>query len=251
MVRLPNGLRTFIVSLISGSVVTGIIWIKVIPQNNSSNPSDQSENSTLPTSSVEPNQNLETVKILVRDSKSDLLLSGVEIEIVANEEVIREKTFDDGSFKVQIPKQKLREVYISLRRPGYKPILKKPTNLSVDPNKSRTFYLEPDEGQTNSSSEYTPTATIKTKKEVYAEGEPIEVEYFGLPGKYQDLIVLTNSSTSEKNWNRYLDKRKNVGTKGNITFDGIPPGNYEIRTYYNYRPGSYFRLIGRYSIEVK
>ncbi len=177
-----------------------------------------------------------------------------EIKLLAKldlEEVIREKTYDDGSFKVQLPKQKLEEVYISLRRPGYKPILKKPTNLLVDPNKPRTFYLEPDEGQPNSFSEYTPTATIKTKKEVYAEGEPIEVEYFGLPGKYKDSIVLTDASTSEKDWHRYIDNHKNVGTKGNITFDGIRPGNYEIRAYYNYRSGSYFRLIGRHSIEVK
>jgi hypothetical protein len=199
-----------------------------------------------------PPQDLQTVSVLVRDSKSDLPLSDVEVEIVVKEEIVKEKTSDLGSLKVQIPKQRLGEVSISLRKSGYKPINRRLLNLSVEPDKMRTLYLEPEnsEIQGNSPGTYAPKANISIKKAIFTEGEPIEVEYSGLPGKYKDSITLIDSSKSEKDRDGF-ETRYNVGTKGVITFDGVPPGNYEVRAYYNYREGNYYTLIGRQPLAVK
>lgn len=195
-----------------------------------------------------PNVPPVTLSIIVRDLTSDITLPDVAIEIQTKEELIKEKTVQDGTFKVQIRTQVLEEVYVSLRRSGYKSITRKPINLSVDPNKARTFYLEPEISIKPENPTY--TATINTNKQIYAVGETIQVEYSELPGKYSDFISLVDSSISEKEWNRG-ERRDNISTQGDLTFDGMPPGSYEIRAYYNYREGRYYKLIGRFPFKVQ
>jgi hypothetical protein len=245
----PAWVLSALIAFILGAIGSGYVFISVFPgQPNPSNPMP----SPFPSTST-PNQEMETVKIIVRDSKSDLTLSGVEVEIQTKETVINDKTVEDGTLTTQIPRQVLGEIYISLRLQDYKQITRKPINLSVEPNKLRPFYLEPsvkDGTNGDASTDFEPKAIINTKKTIYAEGEPIQVDYSGFPGKYQDLITLVNSSVSEKQWNQG-EVRRNISTKGEITYDGFPPGNYEIRAYYNYKEGNYYKLIGRHPIEVK
>ncbi len=94
----------------------------------------------------------------------------------------------------------------------------------------------------------TPSAIITVAKEVFAEGEPIRVEFSGLPGRYKDWITLVEASKADKNYGKYIYVKKS----GSVVFDGMPPGEYEIRAMYQYQPSrQYNKVIGRRSITVK
>lgn len=118
---------------------------------------------------------------------------------------------------------------------------------------SPTSNTNSDNFQTNSPSSVngnvTFKAVIETEKQVYTVGEPIQIKYSGMPAQYSDFIVLVDALKAEDDFSSYSSI--NTKTDGTYTFDSLPPGNYEIRAYYNYRPGNYYKLIGRRSIAIK
>jgi LCCL domain-containing protein/PAN domain-containing protein len=80
-------------------------------------------------------------------------------------------------------------------------------------------------------------AILQTNKNVYAPNEGIVVEYSGLPGNQQDWITITQASAPENTYGQWFF----TGGKqnGSLNFNGLSPGNYEARVYFNWPQGGY------------
>lgn len=175
----------------------------------------------------------------------------------------------NGYVKNNIPFREYVEVTIS--KEGYQPL---PITLNLYPKRDDTpftYQLEkessslppspsPSPSKSNlptpnqiSSTSSSPEgnsrfrAIIKLDKDVFEEGEPIRVEYSGLPGRYRDWITLIDASKPDKAYGQ----RFYINKSGLVEFDGMSPGEYEIRAVYNYKSGNYNRVIGRHSLTVK
>jgi hypothetical protein len=77
--------------------------------------------------------------------------------------------------------------------------------------------------------------TIRTRKSVYAAFEPVVVDFLGFPGNPKDWITVVKASDGpevEKQY--YYTEGKREGT---FTYDGLPPGDYEARAYFNWPDG--------------
>ena len=174
-------------------------------------------------------------------------------------------TDSNGYVKNNIPLREDVEIIIS--KEGY---ITLPKTLNLDPqrdDKPVVYQLEKKSGSPPSSPEQstsiTPNqspsvpsspeensnfrASIKLEKDVFEEGEPIRVEYSGLPGRYRDWITLIDDSKPDKESGQFFY----INKSGSVEFDGMPPGKYEIRAVYNYKRGNYNKVIGRRSITVK
>jgi hypothetical protein len=88
---------------------------------------------------------------------------------------------------------------------------------------------------------------VRTGKKVYAQDEPIVVYFNNLPGNKQDWITIVPSSAPAdkyKEWS-YTNGQQN----GKFTFQGLNPGDYEARVYFNWPSGGY-NIEGRYAFTV-
>ena len=73
--------------------------------------------------------------------------------------------------------------------------------------------------------------TVSTQKAVYSPGEKIVVNYSGFPGNARDWIgVVPASYKDEQLAQWFLTDGKD---SGNMTFDGLPHGDYEVRGFFN------------------
>ena len=104
---------------------------------------------------------------------------------------------------------------------------------------------QPTLAQTNSSSNqllnnYTVavgTAIAKTQKTDYAANEQIVVDYSGFPGNARDWITISPASNPDNRYGQYFyTQGKQNGT---YTFRGLPAGEYEVRSYFNWSAGGY------------
>lgn len=78
---------------------------------------------------------------------------------------------------------------------------------------------------------------ILPTKQTYAPGEPIVVTIDGLPGNHQDWICLVPAGSSDEEWGEwfYTDGRRSL----TYTFQGKPPGTYEVRVHLNWPDNGY------------
>jgi len=79
---------------------------------------------------------------------------------------------------------------------------------------------------------------VKTDKEVYAEGEKIQVNFFSAPGSSRDWICIAaaGSPDNEAGDYQYMPHGESQGV---LAFAAPVPGKYEVRAYYNYSRNGY------------
>jgi hypothetical protein len=87
----------------------------------------------------------------------------------------------------------------------------------------------------------------RTQKNVYKPGEPIVVEFSGLPGYETDWITIVSAAVSDTTYNEwyYTDGKQS----GYMTFKGLSAGTYEVRVYFNWSEGGY-KVRDRYRFIV-
>ncbi|MES0335740.1 MAG: serine/threonine-protein kinase [Candidatus Magnetobacterium sp. LHC-1] len=105
------------------------------------------------------------------------------------------------------------------------------------------------------TSPYIPPATttdskavITTQKQIYQPYEPIVVQYSALPGNAQDWLTIVQSSAPTNSYNQWFYTTGQ--TDGSYQFNGLPPGDYDVRLYYDWPRGGY-NLIKRHRFSVK
>lgn len=79
--------------------------------------------------------------------------------------------------------------------------------------------------------------SVRTLKGKYAPFEEIDIEFSGLPGNQQDWITLVKSSDPENTYGQWFYTKGKQS--GRYTFNGMPAGSYEIRTYLDWPKGGY------------
>lgn len=87
-----------------------------------------------------------------------------------------------------------------------------------------------------------------THKPVYAAQEPILVEFSRLPGNAQDWITLVAAAQPDNQYGEYFFTQGK--SAGQMNFNGLPPGSYEVRLYYNW-PSDGFKVQFRYPFVVR
>jgi hypothetical protein len=78
---------------------------------------------------------------------------------------------------------------------------------------------------------------VSLEKESFAADEAIAIEYSGLPGNDQDWITLVKASDPDDTYGEWFYTDGQVD--GTYTFEGLEPGEYEIRVYYNWPDGDF------------
>jgi TolB-like protein len=81
------------------------------------------------------------------------------------------------------------------------------------------------------------SSKIYLKKDIYSADENIVIEYSGMPGYQHDWITLTESSKPDTDWGNWFYTQGQQS--GQYIYNGIKPGTYEIRAYYNWPAGGY------------
>lgn len=89
---------------------------------------------------------------------------------------------------------------------------------------------------------------ISTNKTIYQASESILVNYANLPGNSGDWITIVPSSAPDDSYNEwfYTEGQRS----GSRQFNGLTPGNYEVRVYYNWPDGGYV-VQDRYAFTVR
>jgi hypothetical protein len=250
MNNIPRWLWSGIVGLLLGAVATGTIVIKLLPCNPSTSSTPVS-----PLPDPPKPDNLEDLRILVRDSKTKQSLKDVVLEITVKEGLIQGRTLDDGTYRFQVPKQKLGEFKVILQKQGYQQ-QELPINFSINPNEPKLIYLEPDSTQPptqppvqggNPSPNDFFRVDIKPNKKTYTSLEHIKVEYsfYNVPEEYRTWINVIEASRPEGESGNY----KWTSKSGIVELRGQPQGDYQIRAYISV--GGQNSLVGRYPITVK
>jgi serine protease len=75
------------------------------------------------------------------------------------------------------------------------------------------------------------TPKLSLPKTSYAANEPIVVSYTNLPGNARDWISVFTASAANNDYGQWF--YTNGATSGTMTFNGLAPGNYEIRLFLN------------------
>lgn len=89
-------------------------------------------------------------------------------------------------------------------------------------------------------------AKITLEKTTFANGEPIKVQYSDMPGLSGDWITIVPKGQTDKSWCSW---QWSDGTSGTQWYGGVPPGDYEVRTYYGWSSGQ-CEVIGRQAFTV-
>jgi len=101
---------------------------------------------------------------------------------------------------------------------------------------SGTTNSEPTGTQTQQS---TQSHIVWTEKPVYAPGESITVYFAGFSASKTDWLTLVRASDEPNTYDgrrwAYTEGRQ----QGSLTFEGLEPGYYEVRSYYSWPSGGY------------
>jgi TolB-like protein len=92
------------------------------------------------------------------------------------------------------------------------------------------------------------TGSIILGQFVFSGSEAVTVKYKGLLGNQYDWITLVEETTSDDKYGEWFYTYGK--TSGSYTFKNVPPGNYEVRLYYDWPSGGY-QVQGRIKITVK
>jgi hypothetical protein len=89
---------------------------------------------------------------------------------------------------------------------------------------------------------------LRTLKRTYAVGEPVDIEFSGLPGYSQDWITVVPATAPDNSQGEWFYAG---GMKSGIhTFSGLQPGSYEVRVYFDWPSGGY-DIKARYAFTVE
>ncbi|KJU82154.1 serine/threonine protein kinase [Candidatus Magnetobacterium bavaricum] len=91
-------------------------------------------------------------------------------------------------------------------------------------------------------------AVITTQKQTYQPHEPIVVQYSALPGNAQDWLTIVQSNAPTDSYRQWFYTKGQ--TDGSYQFNGLPPGSYEVRLYYDWPRGGY-NLVKRHRFDVR
>jgi len=89
---------------------------------------------------------------------------------------------------------------------------------------------------------------ISGVKPVYSKYEQVTVKYAGLPGNSQDWLTLVSASEPDTTYGEWFYTQGQRA--GSYTFKPVPPGNYEVRIYFNWPDGGYI-VQKRIRIKIK
>jgi len=81
--------------------------------------------------------------------------------------------------------------------------------------------------------------TVNTNKEEYTVGEPILVHYSGMPDYDGYNWIAVSRADADTKGRTYIDWFRLYESEGDHTFKSLPPGDYEIRVYYNWSEAGY------------
>jgi len=87
------------------------------------------------------------------------------------------------------------------------------------------------------SPDYSSAAFVYTDKDTYAAGETVTVFWDGTPGNPTDWINVVPAGAPAEEWGQFAYTNGQV--YGNFQFPGLPPGQYEVRVFYNYPDGGF------------
>lgn len=78
---------------------------------------------------------------------------------------------------------------------------------------------------------------VRTLNPAYRPGQAIEVEYSGLPGNNRDWLTVVARGTPDHNYGQwfYTQGRR----QGQLSFEPLSPGDYEVRIYLDWPNGGY------------
>ncbi|MGI5817387.1 MAG: hypothetical protein ACOX9R_04745 [Armatimonadota bacterium] len=71
-----------------------------------------------------------------------------------------------------------------------------------------------------------------TEQAVYTEGESITVFFSGLPGNGADWINIVPADAPDSRWGDWKYTREK--REGVLEFGALPPGEYEVRVYFDW-----------------
>jgi len=87
------------------------------------------------------------------------------------------------------------------------------------------------------SEDYSSAAFVYTDKDIYASGETVVVFWDGTPGNATDWINVVPAGAPPEEWGQFAYTNGQV--YGSYEFHGLPPGQYEVRVFYNYPDGGF------------
>ena len=90
---------------------------------------------------------------------------------------------------------------------------------------------------------------VWTENNVYQRNETIKVIFSNAPGYDTDWICIVTAGSPDTDPGDYQYMPKGLN-RGSLIFDSHPPGEYEVRAYYNYRRDGYM-VSGRYPFTVE
>lgn len=86
-----------------------------------------------------------------------------------------------------------------------------------------------------------------TEQASYLPNKPITVVFRDLPGNAQDWITVVAADTPDDHYREFYFTEGS--RSGEMTFNGVSPGNYEVRTYFDWPSGGYV-VQDRYAFTV-
>ncbi|HYJ78112.1 MAG TPA: hypothetical protein VEW03_00720, partial [Longimicrobiaceae bacterium] len=90
-------------------------------------------------------------------------------------------------------------------------------------------------------------ALARTRKSSYEPGEPIMVDYGGFPGAQGDWIAIVRpGDPDDTHGSWYYTAGRTAGSQ---EFPALPPGEYEVRAYFDWPAGGY-NVRSRYRFRV-
>ncbi|MEQ8653161.1 MAG: hypothetical protein RIC87_11920 [Kiloniellales bacterium] len=116
-------------------------------------------------------------------------------------------------------------------------------NLTVSYSGSRAEYAS-----TQSETPGRPDLSLSSDKTVYREGDPVVINYGGLPGNQRDWVTVVPLGTPADNWGQwtYTDGK----ASGSFQVDDLAPGAYEARVYLGWPRGG-FDVVRRWYFSVE
>jgi len=85
--------------------------------------------------------------------------------------------------------------------------------------------------------------SLETNKQVYEQNEPILVTFSNMPGNNSDWISVAKSEAPINAYEQhhYLEGARN----GQLRFEGLSAGDYEVRAYWNWPRGGYESILAK------
>lgn len=83
---------------------------------------------------------------------------------------------------------------------------------------------------------------LRTSKPVYLTDEPIDVSYGGFPNPGRDWLTVVSESTPKDSYAEWSYTESGAGRR---RFEGLPPGTYQVRGYFDWPNGAYDVKVSR------